>query len=87
VRFENKKIYFEKNALAVYNAGVVVVNPGANPTITSLNATSSLVRFESKNILFYFYIKNAPAFRINEMVSNFSVQFFETKLGTQHPNY
>jgi hypothetical protein len=28
--------------------------PGANPTIVTYNATGSLVRFEIKNIVFYF---------------------------------
>jgi hypothetical protein len=35
--------------------------PGANPTIVRHNATSSLVRFEMKNIFFYFE-KNALAY-------------------------
>jgi hypothetical protein len=29
-------------------------NPGANPTIVSFNAASSLVRFENKIVFFYF---------------------------------
>jgi hypothetical protein len=45
-----------------YNAGDEVVNPGPNPTIASYNtsvvkiynATSCSVRFENKNIFFYF---------------------------------
>jgi hypothetical protein len=44
------------------------INPGANPTIASYNASvvnfynamGSLVRFENKNIIFYF--KNALAY-------------------------
>jgi hypothetical protein len=51
-----------KNTLAYYNASVVVVNSGANPTITSYNAigvklynvTSSLERFKDKNKFFCF---------------------------------
>jgi hypothetical protein len=39
LRFENKIIflYFEKNALAYYNAGVIVAGlaPGADPTISA----------------------------------------------------
>jgi hypothetical protein len=46
-----------KNALAYYSAGVVVVKSGANPTIVSYNATSSLMRFKNKNN--FFVIKNA----------------------------
>jgi homospermidine synthase len=71
MRFENKNtfFYFEKNCLAYYSAGVVVVNskswdsmdcvqkPGANPTIASwfYNAAGSLARFENKTTLFYFW--------------------------------
>jgi hypothetical protein len=32
----------------------VTLSPGANPTIVSLNTTSCLVRFETKNIFFYY---------------------------------
>jgi hypothetical protein len=62
VRFENKSLFhFEKNVQAYYNAGVVVVNLGANPTtlcynasvVKIYNATGSLVRFENKS-LFHF---------------------------------
>jgi hypothetical protein len=63
VRFENKSLFhFEKNVQAYYNAGVVVVNSGANPTtlcynasvVKIYNATGSLVRFEEKNSFFHF---------------------------------
>jgi hypothetical protein len=40
VRFENKNIFYLKNAVAYYNGGVVAVNlkvVGANPTIRSYN--------------------------------------------------
>jgi hypothetical protein len=36
----------------VVNAAVVGLAPRADPTIASYSATSSLVRFEDKNILF-----------------------------------
>jgi hypothetical protein len=41
VRFENKKNSFiMKNGPAYYNAGVVIVNFGANPTTFELTTTA-----------------------------------------------
>jgi hypothetical protein len=62
--FQIKNIFFFSNALTYYSVGVVVVNsyvvrlaPGANPTITSnnasvvkiYNATKRIASFLSKN--------------------------------------
>jgi hypothetical protein len=33
----------------------LTLDPGANPTVVSYNPTSSLVRFEVKQFLFFFY--------------------------------
>jgi hypothetical protein len=54
-----KIFYFEKThlpatTLAFVNFKVVGLGPGANTTIVSYNAASSLVRLGNKNIFFYF---------------------------------
>jgi hypothetical protein len=44
VRFDNKNVFFYlKNAIAFYNAGVVVVNSGANPTTFNFTATTPVL--------------------------------------------